>query len=269
MVLVRLLPDGRRDPGFGPLHDGLVTAVVDNEDTLGFGVAIQADGRIVVAGQAGLLDTTLGGHGPEIGISGENFYVARFLSDGRPDLDFHDEGFVRLGEPDLLGWAGDVLLQKDGKILVGGNLFTANGAKGSVGIYRLDTNGERDATWGKNGLAQVDFTPGSDVGGAMALGPSGKLTVAGTAGRNPLAPTRGPAAAEVTAPRLGLARLLANGKPDPTFGVKGKKLFTLDPTGCGAQALALQQDGKIVVGVELEGGGLSRLAVTRHLAKPN
>lgn len=262
LVILRLLPDGRRDPAFGPLHDGVVTTRVEDVDTLGFGVVIQPDGRIVVAGQSGLIAGGIYDRAPE--SLETNFFVARFLTDGRPDDDFDDDGVLRLGEPDTFGWAGDVLLQKDGKILVGGNHFTLNGAKGAIAIYRLDTSGERDPTWGKNGLAKIEFTPRPDLGGAMALGPSGKLTVAGTAD-----PIIAVSPAEATTPKMGLARLLANGKLDPTFATKGKKVFPLDPTGCGAQGLALQKDGKIVVGSELTGGGFSRLAVTRHLAKPN
>jgi uncharacterized delta-60 repeat protein len=257
LAVVRFLADGRPDPDFGPQHDGVVTARIDDKETLGFGIAIQSDGKIVVTGQAGLL---VGATGAAEATDGA-FFAARFLSDGRPDTSFDTDGAVRLSETGSLGWAGDVKLQKDGKILLGGNIFNATGSKASVGIYRLDASGKRDKTWGKNGLAKVDFTPGPDVGGGMALGANGKLIVIGTANRNPLGTNR-----EADIPQLAIARLLTNGKPDQTFGVKGKKLFALDPTGCGAQAVALQKDGKIVVGSELAGAGTSRLAATRHLA---
>ncbi|MDG2307482.1 MAG: hypothetical protein P8R42_23085 [Candidatus Binatia bacterium] len=72
MTVVRYESDGSEDATFGV--GGVATADFGNSDDEGYAVALQSDGKIVVAGQA-----YLGG-----GSSGQNFAVARFEADSAP-----------------------------------------------------------------------------------------------------------------------------------------------------------------------------------------
>jgi uncharacterized delta-60 repeat protein len=113
-----------------------------------------------------------------------------------------------------------VLLQVDGKILIGGNFTLVNNvARG--GVARLNPNGSLDTS----------FNPGSGANGpvnAMALQPDGKVIIAGDfAFFNTFARNR-------------IARLNADGSLDPTFTPVGPST--------AVYALALQADGKIVLG---------------------
>jgi uncharacterized delta-60 repeat protein len=92
-VLARYGPDGALDPTFG--SDGIVTTQVQAS---GFpsGLALQTDGRIVIAGSDG---------------------VARYRSDGTPDAAFGFNGVARANI-----FTDAVVLQQDGRIVTGGAL---------------------------------------------------------------------------------------------------------------------------------------------------
>ncbi len=79
--VVRYLPDGRRDARFG--DHGVATADFPNYEDLATSVALQSDGRIVVAGWTG-----------SGGDTGATFAVARFLPGGRLDPSFGGDGMV-------------------------------------------------------------------------------------------------------------------------------------------------------------------------------
>ena len=103
-------------------------------------------------------------------------------------------------------------LQPDGKVVLGG--FTA----GSGGVARLNADGSTDTSFGSNGSA---FCPGGQLNGAatgVSVLPDGRLLVGGETG-------------------CGIARHLANGTPDPSFGGDGR----IDPEpqlGAAPEALA-------------------------------
>lgn len=85
--------------------------------------------------------------------------------------------------------------------------------------------GSLDKTFGKNGIYGADL--GGDLRDIAAL-PDGKII--GVGGN----------------PKFTIARFLSNGSIDATFGDTGKT-HTLFGAKCGANAVAVQADGKIVV----------------------
>ena len=93
--------------------------------------------------------------------------------------------------------------------------------------------GDLDPSFGRGGLARTDFSGTDEYGFAVQTQPDGKIVVGGQSGTYPLFHT-------------ALARFNANGRLDQSFGVAGKATAALDPGGDGAQAIALQPDGKIV-----------------------
>jgi uncharacterized delta-60 repeat protein len=90
--------------------------------------------------------------------------------------------------------------------------------------------GDLDPTYGTDGKVRTEFTPTANMGGA-ALQPDGKIVVAGIAG--------------TTDPYI-VARYKLDGSPDPTFGSSGGK--QISPFTVLAHAVAIQSDGKIIVG---------------------
>jgi uncharacterized delta-60 repeat protein len=109
--VARFLADGQPDGAFGgSLTDpGRVVFGNNGSDETAGGVAIQPDGKIVVAGHS-------------ITGSTADFMVTRFNADGTPDASF---GFGGSNVIDFMGgtdYGLEVALAPDGKIVVGGGL---------------------------------------------------------------------------------------------------------------------------------------------------
>ena len=185
VVLARFRSDGRLDHTFG--RRGIVRTSIPNADLTPLAMALQPDGKILVAGDVQ--------HVPATGGVDRSF-VARYHRDGRLDREFGESGISAPGDADGIG---AVLVQPDGRILVGGR----------SAIVRLFPNGKLDATFGVGGVA-----PGLSVA-ALLLQPDGKIVAAGSGGK----PSK---------PVFALARLTSTGKRDPSFGV-GSRLFHRRP----------------------------------------
>lgn len=136
-------------------------------------------------------------------------YAVLFAQDGDLDTSF-DPG---TGANDLIG---ALAIQNDGKILIGGHFTIYNGYAGLNGLTRLNTDGSRDAGFNVTGLTGAGIT-------RIVVQNDGKIVV----GANQFASNL-------------LKRLNADGSLDASFA-------TLTPNQ-NVQALALQADGKILVG---------------------
>ena len=125
----------------------------------GQAVAIQPDGKVVVAG-----------------TSGGDFLVVRFNENGSLDADFGSGGrsFVDFGAP--LDVANALAIQPDGKIVVAGSAPEFD-------VARLQPNGQLDTTFGSGGKAQIKFDDGPEAN-ALALQPDGNILVAGSGFKN-------------------------------------------------------------------------------------
>ena len=187
-------------------------------DEYGHDVALQPDGKIIVAGS----------HYPA-GPPNGAFAATRLLNpQGTADPSFGEtngELTVDFGADDeALGMA----LQPDGKIILAGYTQLLTAPVSEFAVARLDQNGKPDGSFGEDGKITVDFGR-VDAAYAAAVQPDGKIIVAGDTGDG-----------------FGVARLQPNGILDTTFGTGGKSIADF---GVNAEArdMALQPDGKIVV----------------------
>lgn len=235
VAVVRYNSDGSLDTTFD--GDGKRT------DATGLGgrasayaVAIQPDGRIVIAGdvQKNLLGSNL------------DFALARLHPNGTFDHSFGKRGQITTDFNGNDNSAVAVLVQPDGKIIAAGAGIAASGsAQSSAFIFtRFHPNGTADIT----GVATIG-TFGSR-GQAVALQPDGKIVMAGyTLISN-------------TDSDFALVRFNPNGALDDSFGAGGIVTTSMGtPTDYGS-AVALQPDGRIVVG----GSAGSTVAVARYLS---
>jgi uncharacterized delta-60 repeat protein len=275
---------GEVDTSFGTggkLVQNIDVNVVASTD-LARDVAIQPDGRIVVAGS-----TYVNNEGT---ITNDGFAVLRLTSNGVPD---NSNGFPVFSEGGYPGnGASAVALQPDGRILLAGSTgsmgsdFTAARISGSTGNYdplfgppngwsaldfagadgagvgtdgaldmalqpdgrvvmagysdnelavgRLTSTGVPDNSFDANCRKRVDF--GSGHGGATSVALSGsKIVAAGYDGTEPNF-------------RFAILSLNSDGSPDASFGVgTGRSTNGLNEIPHGANAMAIQPDGKILV----------------------
>ena len=126
-ALVRYNPDGSLDTSFD--GDGKVTTPVGTLDDEANSVAVQPDGKIVVAGY-GWNGTTV--DFPLIGNF--DFALARYNADGSLDTSFNGDGRVTTGVLSSDDYAFSVALQADGKIVAAGHSW--NGSDGDFALVR-------------------------------------------------------------------------------------------------------------------------------------
>jgi uncharacterized delta-60 repeat protein len=125
---------GDLDPTFG--IDGKVTTDLFAGDDIAFALAIQPDGKFVAAGRT------------ENAITGFDFALARYNSNGSLDSSFGSAGKVSTDFFGNLDTAVAVALQSDGKIIASGQVFDAPGNNILFGLARYNSNGSLDSTFG-------------------------------------------------------------------------------------------------------------------------
>jgi len=221
-AVVRYLPDGRLDDRFG--GDGVVTTNIAKREDAASAVAIQFDGKIVVAGTAA--------------VAGRDaIVVARYRRAGGLDRSFGDAGrvIVHVAPGDGNEVANDVAIQADGKIVVVGTMLDAH----DFALARLDPGGTLDTTFAGDGTVTTGFGAGRAAASAAAIRSDGTIVVAGQSWT--LAGFDG----------INVVRYEADGDVDMGFGIDGvaSAEFTegTDGGGDSAGAVAIQPDGAIVV----------------------
>ena len=217
-------------------------------------VALQPDGKVLVAGAVTLRSETKGyvENMPYI-VSDRTFAVARFTAGGELDGTFGDGGVVHTDFGEGIDEAYAVALQADNKIVVAGASSrgialarylnpapTEASSKLAPQAEAENTSGKLDPAFNEQGAVVTDFGEGSAVGRAVCVQPDGKILVAGDVdtgqGTTPI--------------DFALARYNADGTPDATFGTNGRALIDITGTDDLAHAVALQPDGKIIVAGE-------------------
>ena len=149
---------------------------------------------------------------------------------GTLDTSFGDAGMIWLKLP--APSADAVLALDDGKVLVAG---AENGGRSAI-LVRLLPDGTPDAAFGASGVVESFTGRFGTATKAIALQPDGKVLVAGSSR------TTG------TAGRITVARHLAGGELDPSFGVAGVVIAEYPGREAFANALTVRTDGRIIVG---------------------
>ncbi len=161
-ALARYQTNGSLDPAF--TGDGTVTTSFGSSEAEASGLAVQPDGKLVVAGQV---------------ADGGNIALARYLSDGRMDSTFSGDGIV------IVDFGGDdraaaVLVDADSRLVVAGT--TDVSTTRDVVLARFQPDGSPDATFGPAGKIVTDVG-GRDQAFALVRDPDSKLVVVGTTHR--------------------------------------------------------------------------------------
>jgi uncharacterized delta-60 repeat protein len=230
---------GDLDPSFG--IGGKVTtdfALNGFSDDEGKAVALQPDGKIVVAGGSFFVAP-----GP---TSGQQFVLARYNANGSLDPTFGSGGKVTTAFGSNLSRGQNLVLQPDGKIVVAGVTFTGTEPGADFALARYNPDGTLDATFGTGGKVITDFSLLDDAE-AVALQPDGKILAAG------ITFVSG-SGFEGT-----LARYNPNGSLDSSFGIGGKVSTDLGSEDA-ITSIALHPDGKIIAAGE---GGFGDFALIR------
>ena len=279
-ALTRYTVAGTLDASFG--SGGIVSTSIGSGDDRGYSLALQSDGKIVVAGSSalvrytagtGALDATFGIGGRVTATSGYSVALqndgkivvlgggalVRCLATGARDASFGNGGIVSTYISGISVSGRSVAVQSDGKIVVAGYAYDADNHP-LFALVRYTATGALDASFGFGGVteAHIGFL---DYGYSVAVQSDGKIVVAGNS--TPLG----------SFPDFALVRFTAAGVLDTTFGFSGKVTTAIGGSYDNGYSVAVQSDGKIVVAgssyngsnydfalVRYEGGGLASLA---------
>jgi uncharacterized delta-60 repeat protein len=239
LAVARIGPDGQFDATFGIGGQATVAPPSDEVSDIANAVALDAEGRIVVAG-----------------TRDRDGVVMRLLADGSLDATFGDAGVAMAGLDAGLqpGSLNALAIDAEDRAVVAGSRWPNEGdyTEYSVAV-RFLPDGSRDATFGEGGIADVRFDLGLEQGdqsvaAALAIQPDGKLVLAGGATRN--FPDGALAA---------VARLDTDGSLDLTFSGDGKAVFDVSAqtrADQGLNGVAMQGTHIIAVGgnVDVDAG---------------
>ncbi|HKP52244.1 MAG TPA: delta-60 repeat domain-containing protein [Chloroflexia bacterium] len=219
-ALARLNANGSLDTSFG--SDG---KVITNFSTLGdcaHAVAIQSNGKIVVAGAA------------ESPTSDYDFALARYNTNGSLDTTFSGDGKVTTDFSGYEDSANGLAIQSNGKIVAGGYAESSGSSGNDFALARYDTNGSLDTTFSGDGKVTTDFSGGMDIAYDAVIQSDGKIVAAGKAHTL------------TNDYDFALARYNTNGTLDTTFSGDGKVTTDFSDDVEIAYGLAIQANGKIV-----------------------
>jgi uncharacterized delta-60 repeat protein len=227
---------GDLDPTFG---SGGVTTTRFMRHAYGYAVAIQADQKIVVAGTSD-------------GRPSSDYALARYNPDGSPDLTFDHTGKANTDFNGQIDEATCMAIQPDGKIIAAG--VSENPQDFDFSLARYLSNGKLDKTFSQDGKVTTNFGNGAeDDLYAIALQPDGRIVAAGS--------THTVTHLDI---KFALARYTSNGSLDPTFGTGGKTTTFIGGNSCDGSAVAIQTDGKIVVGGDSYNGTSYDFTLARY-----
>jgi uncharacterized delta-60 repeat protein len=217
-----LTASGDLDPTFGG-GDGIVRTDLTPAEDDGFAVTIQPDGKIVVAGEAG------------IGGSNPRFAIVRYETDGSLDPSFGGgDGKVSFDFTPHDDFPYAVRIQADGKIVVAG--AAAYSTRNSrFALARLASDGSLDPTFGSGGTVMTNVSPAYDWANGMVLQPDGKIVLVGSV------------SAGSDNGKIGVLRYRSDGSLDPSFDGDGIVLADPTPTYDDGLAVGVEADGQIIV----------------------
>lgn len=240
-ALARLNTDGSLDTSFG--SGGRVTTDIGGGVDTGRSVVIQSDGFIV-----------LGGHARN--VTDTDFAIARYDTNGTLDAAFGTGGIVTthlIGNNDL---GHSLALQPDNRIVIAGRIANGSAQTYDFGLARYNTDGSLDLSFGTGGWVATNLSAaGDDSAQDVAIQADGMIIVAGysyrgfTTGRYDFA----------------LVRYNSDGSLDQSFGNNGEVTTALSANADDfGQAVAVQDDGRIVVAGRQTSNTITDVAITRY-----
>jgi uncharacterized delta-60 repeat protein len=220
-AVLRYNPDGTLDTTFG--GTGRVTTSLSGYIDNAQGVALQSDGKIVVAGYS-------------YNGSENHFGVVRYNTDGTLDTSFGPAGTGEVVTQAINGSAYAVAIQADGKIVVAGNSYST---ELDFAVARYNADGTLDSTFGTGGLTSTNFAAFGlpNYAYSIALQTDGKIVVSG------MSKLYGAGGYSTD-----VVRYNTDGSLDSSFNGTGSQI---EEVNGGAVGVALQSDGSIVAAVNV------------------
>lgn len=230
-----LAQPGSLDNSFG--NEGIVITTFSSSDELGYKVVVQPDNKILLAGHRETNNV-------------KDFALVRYNPDGSMDSSFGNGGLVIFDGGTDFDVAESMVLQDDGKILIGGSVFNQFTTVDDYAMVRFNADGTPDNTFGTGGLVTTDIDGNWDNAYAIAIQDDGKILLAGeayTGGKR----------------NVGIVRYNPDGSCDCSFGSTGFAIVSIGCVTDRTRAIALQADGKILAAGWMNDGLDDQLFIIR------
>ena len=217
---------GNLDKAFG--DGGLVITDFGIADDQARAIAVQEDGKIVVAG-----------YGSNSAV--KDIAIARYLPDGGLDPDFNDGGTLSFNISDGNATVQSLSIAADGRIVIAGAFDTALGRADTNGfVVRLNPDGSTDNNFGENGRFILAFEGLSCGLNDLQVLDDGRYAVAGIV-------------IDGSGERAMVAVVNGDGGLDRSFGEDGSVILDLEyPTA--AKALEILPEGLLLGGYSVKDG---------------
>lgn len=214
------------DVTFG--NTGKVVSHIRNKDAYINDVAIQSDGKIIVAG---ILYEPMG-----------KYLLVRYDTDGSIDSSFGLEGAATRSIGVNSNDIRSIAIQADGKIVAGGTIQEPYSSDTHFALVRFNSNGSIDSTFGANGLVATIFQSGPDIHEELQkviIKPDGKILAGGYSYNSFLANSPN---------KVILAQYNERGTYDSSFGTNGTVISSTSTGNSKGFTMVLRSDKKIVAG---------------------
>lgn len=219
--LMHILNDGSQDMSFGT---GGITWISYGDETYAYCMERQTDGKLVVAG---LVYTV---------IPNSEFFIARFLPDGTPDLSFNSTGHYITAYSADEEYLNSMTMQPDGKFVLAGSTYA--GAFSQLLFTRVNNNGTLDASFGTGGFTEIDASIQDESINGLGLLNDGTIIGVGYGYQgNPM-----------WGEQVFMAKLNANGLPVSGFGTNGVMIPPLFNDVSSANEIVVHNDSLYLTG---------------------
>ncbi len=217
----RFLSSGAFDPSFGNQGRRFLSTTVN---LAGYGLALQSDGAIIVAGSSS---------------AGNVMCAYRFTANGAVDSGYGISGIACVPNSLAVSAAAtSIALQADGKSVIAGYCVVDGPVVGNLTngfcFARLDFAGALDSTFGSGGVVKTTLSSAFASANALAVQPDGRIIATGecsVSGRT----------------NFCTIRLNDGGSVDTSFGTNGVVKTNVVDGQDVAYAVHVQPDGAIVV----------------------
>lgn len=210
---------GSLDWTFG--ENGIVISPETPDEEQAYKIAVQADNKILVAGMVNTGNQS-------------DFLVTRYLANGELDNEFGQNGIATFDGGTVADVAWDMVIQVDGKILLGGNVNNVNTTVDDFAMLRLNPDGSPDNSFGTGGLVVTDIEQKWDNVYAMALQDDGKILLAGES-------------YSLNYRRVCVCRYLPDGSLDNDFCCGGIAPFKIGMENDHPRDMAIQENGMYII----------------------
>jgi len=235
-TIQRYLSNGILDNTFGV--DGTAIIIINDKAAMLNQIAIQSDGQIIGGGTLYNYDLGL--------ITEEDMFTIRLNTDGSLDHNFGNQGKLisDFGSDER---SRDIAIQKDGKILLAGEIF--NGLDFDIVVVRYNPNGSLDTSFNKTGIVITD-AESSEFVKSIAIQSDGRIVVGGIRYNENNAD-------------IILVRYNPDGSIDKSFDTDGKVITDLGYDE-QTQDISINSNNKIVLGADYYDRTQSDIAILRY-----